>query len=151
LELKYVFLKPTFLLFSREPGQKEQQLSIQKDQLFHRRIAATGDMSGRSLKLQEPEGAKAALGLHTSRVEEDIKALKRVLQFVATKNVVLAPEIQLFVFAENFIPQPISKYGTGHRQMAFFTIAFLRFETSIDHNVTSLQSARSLALRVEIF
>jgi hypothetical protein len=47
-------------------------------------MATTEDMIGLELKLRELEREKIELDLRQSRVDEDIKALKRTIQLVAT-------------------------------------------------------------------
>jgi len=48
--------------------------------------AAIGDMSGLKLKMQELEREKSVLDFSRNRVEEDIAALERVMQLIATTN-----------------------------------------------------------------
>lgn len=47
-------------------------------------MPAIEDMSGLELKLRELEKEKSQLDLRRSRVDEDIKALERTIQLVAT-------------------------------------------------------------------
>ncbi|KAE9367169.1 hypothetical protein N431DRAFT_418305 [Stipitochalara longipes BDJ] len=48
--------------------------------------AAIGDMGGLESKLNELEREKSTLDVRRSRVEDDIAALQRVMQLIATKN-----------------------------------------------------------------
>jgi hypothetical protein len=48
--------------------------------------ASIADMGGLELKLKELEKEKSALDVRRSRVEEDIAALQRVMQLIASKN-----------------------------------------------------------------
>jgi hypothetical protein len=59
-----------------------------------REMAATDDMSGLELKLKGLEKEKSKLDLCRSRVDEDIKALKRAMQLVAMKDFELALECE---------------------------------------------------------
>ena len=47
-----------------------------------REMSATEDISGLELKLKELEREKSNLDLRRSRVDEDIKTLKRAIQLV---------------------------------------------------------------------
>jgi hypothetical protein len=48
-----------------------------------REMATIKDMTGLELKLKELEREKSGLDLRRSRVDEDIKALKRTIQLIA--------------------------------------------------------------------
>ncbi len=48
--------------------------------------AAIGDMSGLKLKMQELKREKSVLDFRRNRVEEDIAALQRAMQLIATTN-----------------------------------------------------------------
>jgi len=70
---------------SETPEQaRDESLGTQLSGGEAREMIATEDMSGLELKLKELEREKRELDFRRSRVDEDIKALKRTIELVAT-------------------------------------------------------------------
>ena len=67
---------------SASPEQADGGLDVRFGE-EDREMVTTKDMTGLELKLKELEREKSELDLRRSRVDEDIKALKRTIQLVA--------------------------------------------------------------------